>query len=300
MELGYDKPLYVLPFDHRDSYVTGMFHYHLPLNADEQMRVADSKDVIYEGFVKALEEHVPASKAAILVDEEFGTNVLRNAARQHHPFALSVEASGKAVFEFAYGDDFVLHIKKFDPTFAKVLVRYNPDADADENRTQAVRLKRLSDHCRAHGPRFMFELLVPATPEQLSSVKGDKKAYDDSLRPALMLRAIAQLQEAGVEPDTWKIEGLNTEEQYQALVAQARRDGRNSVGCIVLGRGANEDVVEHWLATAVKVPGMIGFAVGRTCFWDPIAGYVGGSLDRNAAALAIAKRYKKWVDLFES
>ena len=116
----------------------------------------------------------------------------------------------------------------------------------------------------------MFELLVPAAPQQLEALGADVQAYDRKLRPALMLRAISELQDAGVEADVWKVEGLDSPGDCERTVAMARRGGRSNVGCIVLGRGENEQHVRACLATAAGVPGCIGFAVGRTTFWEPL------------------------------
>ena len=191
------------------------------------------------------------------------------------------------------------HIEAFGPTFAKVLVRYNPEDDAALNRRQADRLKQLSDYCRSANQRFMFELLVPATKAQLARVQSDKQQYDRKLRPDLMLQSIRALQDAGVEPDVWKIEGLDRREDCERIVDVARRDGRDEVACIVLGRGADQDNVVSWLETAASVPGFVGFAVGRTTFWDAVAGYVAGRTTRQDAALHIAARFQRWVAIFE-
>ncbi len=273
MTLGYNRPLYLLPFDHRQSYITGMFHFTPTLTADQHDMVADSKQIIYEGFRQALGYGVPTPRAGILVDEEFGAEILRDAARHGYVTALSTERSGSDEFEFEYGEAFTEHIEAFRPTFAKVLVRYNPEGDAAVNQRQTGRLKQLSDYCRAAQQRFMFELLVPATKTQMNRAQGTKQTYDQLIRPALMLQTIRTLQDAGVEPDIWKIEGLDRREDCDSIVETARRDGRANVGCIVLGRGADEAKVVHWLTTAAFVPGFIGFAVGRTTFWDAIAAY---------------------------
>jgi 5-dehydro-2-deoxygluconokinase len=79
-----------------------------------------------------------------------------------------------------------------------------------------------------------------------------------------------ELQNAGVEPDVWKIEGLDSRHDCAQVVAVERRDGRGDVGCIILGRGSNADKAVAWLRTAAGVPGFIGFAVGRTSLWDPV------------------------------
>lgn len=299
MSLGYNRPLYLLPFDHRHSYVTGMCHFAPPLVAEQRAAVTDSKRVIYDGFREALGSGLPKDRAGILVDEEFGAEILRDAARDGYVTALSTETSGSDEFEFEYGAAFAEHIKAFAPTFAKVLVRYNPEGDAALNRRQTARLKQLSEYCRGAGQLFMFELLVPATPAQLKRVQAQKAAYDLQLRPELMLETIRTLQDAGVEPDVWKIEGLDRREDCGRIVVVARRDGRNDVGCIVLGRGADEKKVADWLETAASVPGFIGFAVGRTTFWDPVADYLAHRVTREEAVSRIARRYGEWAAIFE-
>jgi myo-inositol catabolism protein IolC len=297
--LGYTQPLYLLPFDHRESYVRGMFGFTPPLSPAQHDAVADSKRVIYEGFLAACAEGVAPGVAGILVDEEFGAAILRDAKRSGVVTATSTEHSGSDEFEFEYGEDFERHIEAMDPTFAKVLVRYNPDGDAALNLRQALRLKRLSDYCRRTRRRFMFELLVPATPAQLASAGGDPAAYDARTRPALVDRAIRELQDSGVDPDVWKIEGLDRREDCERIVATVRRDGRPDVGCIVLGRGADDARVRQWLATAAGVDGFIGFAVGRTSFWEPVAGWRAQKLGRAEAATRIGDHLREWIDVFE-
>ncbi len=300
MNLGYDKALYLLPFDHRRSYVSGMFDFKLPLSAQQRDQVIDSKQLIYEGFRQALTEGVPIESAGILVDEEFGAGILRDAQRRGYATALSVEQSGTEEFAFEYGADFANHIETFDPTFAKVLVRCNPDGDRALILRQVGRLKQLSDHCQRGQRRFMFELLVPPTDEQLAREGGDKDVFDRQTRPLLMQQTLRDLQDAGVEPDVWKTEGLDRHAECERIVEIARRGGRDKVGCIVLGRGADEAKVRSWLSIAATVPGFIGFAVGRTSFWDAVAGYRAQTLTRAEAITQIALRLREWVDIFEA
>jgi len=299
MNLGYDKALYLLPFDHRRSYVTGMFDFKPPLSAPQHDQVSDSKQLIYEGFRQAVSGCVASDAAGILVDEEFGADILRDAHQRGFVTALPVEKSGQAEFDFEYGADFAGHIETFDPSFAKVLVNYNPQGDGALNQHQCTRLKQLSEYCRRSGRRFMFELLVPATQLQMGQHRGDQDAYDRVTRPQLMQQSIRELQDAGIEPDVWKIEGLAARADCEHIVDVVRRDGRDGVGCIVLGHGADEKKVHHWLATAASVRGFIGFAVGRTTFWDAVAGDRAGTLTRVAAVAQIAARLREWIDIFE-
>jgi myo-inositol catabolism protein IolC len=298
---GFEHPLYILPFDHRGSFETGMFGWHGDLTAEQTAQIADAKQVIYEGFQSAIAGGVPSEKAGLLVDEQFGAAILRDAAQRGYHTACPAEKSGQEEFDFQYGDDFAAHIEAFHPTFCKVLVRYNPEGDEGMNHHQAFRLKKLSDYLHAaNRSLFMFELLVPAEKAQLEKVKGDKKAYDLELRPKLMVEAIHELQDAGVEPDVWKIEGLDLELDCERMVAAARRNGRDKVGCIILGRGESDAKVREWLSTAAAVPGFIGFAVGRTDFWDPLVAWRDDKQTREQAVAQIAGRYHEFVDLFES
>jgi myo-inositol catabolism protein IolC len=298
---GYQKPLYILPFDHRGSFETGMFGWKGALTAEQTAQIAAAKQVIYEGFQKAVADGAPREKGGILVDEQFGAAILRDAAEKGITFACPAEKSGQEEFDFEYGEDFATHIEAIHPTFCKVLVRYNPEGDAKLNQEQAGRLKRLSDYLHtANRSLFMFELLVPAEKAQLEKVNGDKKAYDLTLRPGLMVGAIQQLQDAGVEPDVWKIEGLDRREDCEKMVATAQAGGRNSVGCIILGRGEDDQKVREWLTTAASVPGFIGFAVGRTDFWDPLVAWRDGKSSREVAVSEIAHHYREFVDLFQS
>lgn len=300
MNIGYDEALYLLPFDHRHSYVKSVFKLDPPLSAEQAARVCDSKKLIYEGFMSAIERGLSRQAGGVLVDEQFGADILRDARRRGFVTALSTEQSGSEEFDFEYGADFAQHIDGFDPTFAKALVRFNVEGNEALNRRQAGRLKQLSVHCQRSRRRFMFELLVPATEAQLQHVDGDKDAFDRDLRPALMQEAMRQLQAAGVEPDVWKVEGLARRGHYQRIVDAARCGGRDRVACIVLGRGADAAQVRHWLATAAGVPGFIGFAVGRTTFWDAVVEWQAHTQTRTEAVAQIAARLLEWVDTFDT
>jgi myo-inositol catabolism protein IolC len=98
----------------------------------------------------------------------------------------------------------------------------------------------------------------------------------------------------------WKIEGLERSNDCKEIVAMAHRDGRNSVGCIVLGRGEDTEKVSEWLKTAARVAGFIGFAVGRTLFWDPLIDWRAQKTNRAATVAEIARRYRAFVDIFET
>jgi myo-inositol catabolism protein IolC len=297
--IGYDKPLYILPFDHRGSFEKGLFHWSDALTEAQTAEIAKSKEVIYDAFRLAVERGVPRDRAGILVDAQFGSAILRDATARGFITCMPAEKSGQNEFEFEYGDRYAAEIEAYRPSFVKVLVRYNPEDEQALNRRQLGRLRELSDYLHAHDHRFMFELLVPMTTEQSDRLEGDHQLYDHDLRPSLMIAAIKELQNGGVEPDVWKIEGLDLTQDCAKIVEMARRDGRDKVGIIVLGRGSNADKVEQWLHAAAPVPGFIGFAVGRTSFWDALVGLLAGKMSRQEAVEDISGRYVEWVRAFE-
>jgi myo-inositol catabolism protein IolC len=300
VDLGYDKPLYILAFDHRGSFQKKMLGIEGSPSPEDTQKISDAKLVIFEGFREAIEQGAAKDAAGILVDEQFGAGIARQAKQEGFVFAMPVEKSGQDEFDFDYGEDFGAHIEQFDPTFSKVLVRFNPAGDAEMNTRQIARLKRLGDWLHENGRKFLFELLVPAEPEQLELVGGDADRYDKEVRPGLMMESIRALQDGGVDPDIWKIEGIDAREDCQRIADQVRSGGRDKVACVVLGRGANEDAVIHWLQQGAGVPGYIGFAIGRTIWWDALKAYLAGETDRPAAAKQIAQNYLRMIDVYRS
>jgi myo-inositol catabolism protein IolC len=299
MELGYDGKLYILAFDHRGSFQKKMFGIEGDPTDEETRQIADAKHLIYEGMVKAVDQGAEPGATGVLVDEQFGGDIPRQAEERGLVLSMPVEKSGQEEFDFDYGDDFGAHIERFDPEFSKVLVRYNPDGDQGMNERQTARLKTLADWLHDHDRKFLFELLVPATDEQLESVGGDSDRYDAELRPDLMIRTIQAMQKAGVEVDVWKIEGVDERSDCERIVQAARAGGRDGVVCVVLGRGASTDKVDEWLRAGAPVEGYVGFAIGRSIWWDALKSFLDESLERERAAEQIAENYLRFVKVYE-
>jgi 5-dehydro-2-deoxygluconokinase len=297
-DLGYSGNLFVLAFDHRGSFKQKMFGISgRDATPDEDERLRQAKRLVWEGFLAARDLGLPDG-AGILVDEEMGADIAREAKSLEIPFAMPVEKSGQPIFDFEYGDEFGAHIEEFDPTFSKVLVRWNPDDPATEKQEQAERLARLGDWLHDNGRTFLFELLVPASERQLALVGGDAAAYDSRIRPVLMLETIAELQAAGVEPDIWKIEGIDAREDCELIARLTRSGGRDAVASVVLGRGADDSKVDHWLRQGAPVDGYAGFAIGRSIWWDGVEGWKDGTVERDAAAGMIADSFRRFIDVY--
>jgi myo-inositol catabolism protein IolC len=300
MALGYDGKLYILAFDHRGSFQKKMFGIAGEPTPEETATISDAKHLIFEGMERASQRGVDAQSVGVLVDEQFGGSIPEEAKADNLKLAMPVEKSGQDEFDFQYGADFGKHIEQFDPDFSKVLVRYNPEGDAGMNERQLGRLKELADWLHANDRKFLFELLVPATDEQLESAGGDTDRYDAEIRPGLMRQAIEEIQNAGVEVDIWKIEGVETRADNEMLVKQTRTgEGRENVVSVLLGRGASDEKVDHWLREAAPVDGYIGFAIGRSIWWDALKGFLDGSIEREAAAEQIADNYLRFIGVYE-
>ena len=300
MALGYDGKLYILAFDHRGSFQKKMFGIEGDPTPEQTETIADAKRLIFEGMEQAVERGVDPSATGVLVDEQFGSDIPGRARNEGLKLSMPAEKSGVDEYDFEYGEDFGAHIEQYDPDFVKVLVRLNPEGEADMNQRQMSRLKELADWLHEHDRKFLFELLVPAEQAQLDAVGGDSDRYDRELRPELMRRAIEMLQDFGVEVDIWKIEGVDERADADRLAEQTRKgEGREGVVCVLLGRGASDEKVEHWLRQAAPVEGFVGFAIGRSIWWDALKGYLDGNLDRAKAAEQVADKYLHFVQVYD-
>ena len=291
-ELGYEGRLYILAFDHRGSFEKMV---------GDASNVPGAKELIWEGFRRAIEEGAPKEFAGVLVDAQYGAKVAAEAKAGGYKLAMPVEKSGQNEFDFEYGEQFGEKIEEFDPDFSKVLVRYNPEGDRELNERQIVKLRRLSEWLHEHDRKYLFELLVPAEDAQLASVDGSEDRYDTELRPQLMMEAILQLQNGGVEPDIWKIEGLDDRESCREIAQLCRREGRDRVSCVVLGRGASDAKVDEWLRAASGLDGYVGFAIGRSIFAESVKAYAAdpAGFDRGGAVAAISANYRRFIDVYE-
>jgi len=288
--------LYILPFDHRSSFMKIIGAAKPPSDEDIE-KAKEYKKVIYEAFKKSVEGGVPKESAGILVDEWLGKEILTDAKANGYIFCNSFEKSGQEEFLFER-DDWQKQLEEIDPTYAKVLVRYNPEADKEMNARQAARLAELSKYLETKQNKYLFELLVIATDAQLKKAGGNQDKYDQEIRPELMVQAIKEIQEAGNNPDIWKLEGLDSTEKMQAVGDQVKA-GNPNAGIIILGRGESAEKAEHWLKMGAKVDNAIGFAVGRTIFKDALSDYSAGKISRDEAVSKISENYTFFVNVWK-
>ena len=296
---SHDDPLFILAMDHRASFGTTLFGVEHDSPSPAQLTaMRAAKQLIYEGLELA-RGRLPAGRAGVLVDEQYGQGVIDAARQQRDPVTLAVpiEASGQDWFTPQWGTAWAEHIERLRPDYAKVLVRDNPAFDTGEREQQFDLLAEVSSRLTEIDVPLLYELLVPATAAQLAAAGDDPLAYDRDVRPELVTRVIADNQAHGVEPRLWKVEGLETADAGRQIAAQARAGGRDA-DLIVLGRDADAERLDHWLAVAAELSEFVGFAIGRSIWQDVIRDFEASGRDEAAAGRAreaIAGRYLGFV-----
>ncbi len=298
---GYVHPLYVLPFDHRSTFAKSLLNLDYPIKkAADKKQVTLYKKIVFDAFKVVCSKYIHKERLAILVDEEFGSDIIKAAKRLGVATAVPVEKSGQNVFAFEYGKKFGEHLLKFKAPMAKALVRYNPENRVD-NEQQRIRLKILNEFCEKNNILFILELLIPPTPAQLKKVKNNKDKFDTKVRPSLAIMAINELQASGIEPDIWKLEAPDTKRDWKYLIKAIRKQRQHrNTGIIVLGRGEDEKKVNRWLQLAAKVGAINGFAVGRTVWMKPLEVYHAKKISRTEAVNRIAENYLRLIELWDT
>jgi len=283
-------PLLILAMDHRESLGRTVFGVRDDApTPDQTLAIEAAKRLTYAGLA-AVRDRLPVGRPGVLVDERYGSDVITTASADGVVLAVPVERSGRTWFECEDGEDWADHVRGIGPAYAKVLVRDNPDLDAEHRRSQLADVSRVSGTLHTIGVPLMVELLVPATEAQLAAA-GSPEAYDRDLRPELVTRVIADNQAAGVEPAIWKVEGLETVAAAEEVVRQARTGGRDDVDAIVLGRDAPVERLEHWLTVAAGVDGFVGFAIGRSIWEQPVTAHAHGEIDEATVTRRVGENY---------
>lgn len=296
--LGYKKNLFILPFDHRSSFAKLFGFTNAQLSPEEKKIIISAKEIIFMAFEKALSEGISKEQAAILIDEEYGDKIIHDAINKDYNVILTTEKSGQKEFTFEYGDDFGKHIEKYKPRFVKALIHYNPNDDPLSKMRQQQKLGILSNYCHQNSYKFLLEVLVSPTEQQLRDINSNLERYEIEMRPNLTAKTIEELQNANVEPDIWKIEGMESQDSYKIVAIQAQKDGRDNVGIVILGRAENKEKVDNWIKIGSKTKGIIGFAVGRTVFWEPLTQYKNGNMDKDITIENISNNFLHFYNIF--
>jgi myo-inositol catabolism protein IolC len=266
-----DRVLLILAVDHRTSLERDVYGLTAPPTPAQAARISADKLLVYQALLDATRQLPAGARPGILIDEQYGASVAELASRTGGAVSvcMPIEASGQDWFGFAYGDDWEQHARFFATDHAKVLVRDNPGLDPVLREQQARRLAQVSAWAAGSSRSLIIELLVPATDADQDAVAGSQDRHDDELRPGHTLAVMEYLQDRGVDPAIWQVEGLDRHDDAVAAAAAARRGGRQA-RCMVLGQHAPHDTLEHWLEVAAPIPGWMGFAIGRSIWQAPL------------------------------
>jgi myo-inositol catabolism protein IolC len=290
--------LFILAMDQRDSIEQKLYELQSAPTPEQSASIAANKLLVYRGLLDAVPGLQEGARPGFLVDEQYGASpAVLAAADPRVSLAMPVEASGQEWFDFAYGHDWRTHAEFFGADHPKVLIRDNPGLDEQHRADQAAKVAAISAWARRAGLEFIVELLVPAGDDDLAKVDGDTDRYDREIRPALTVQAIEFLQDHGVEPAIWKIEGLAQRQDAERVVEAARRGGRDG-RCIVLGRHAPQEQLDEWLRVAAPVEGFVGFAIGRSVWWDALEDRLAEKADEATARKQVADNYTHFVQTY--
>jgi myo-inositol catabolism protein IolC len=290
--------LFILAMDQRDSIEQKLYELDTAPTPEESASIAANKLLVYRGFLDAVADLPEGAVPGFLVDEQYGaTPAVLAEADDRISLAMPIEASGRDWFDFEFGHDWRTHAEFFGAKHPKVLIHDNPGLPLKDREEQANKLAGISSWAKQANRQFIVELLVGGTDEDMAKVDGDSDRYDREIRPDLTVQVIEFLQDHGVEPAIWKIEGLAQREDAERIAATARRGGRDG-RCIVLGRHAPQEQLDEWLKVAAPVEGFVGFAIGRSNWWDALEGRLDGSLDEDAAREQVAANYTHFVQTY--
>lgn len=281
--------LLILAADQRPWLTKALFDHTDAATAQQRAITTEAKHLILEGLLKATETNA-LDGAAILVDPELGPGVPERALAHGIPLALPIERAGRRLYE-TEPESLREYLRAFAPRYSKVLVRYNPADSVEERALQRERLAEASAISRDEGCEFLFELLVPPTAAQLEDVDGDVERYAWELRPELTRQAMAEIADQ-VGVDVWKLEHQGDVESSRRTVELARSGGAE---CILLGAGGDVETVKSWLEIAAQA-GFIGFAIGRSIWWEAVQQLAAAPTDDDVRARSLAKIAATYIE----
>jgi len=235
---------------------------------------------------------VPKSEAAVWTDSDLGESILLRARGMNLNTMMSVERARVAEFRFEDALGFSERMSNLDVTYAAARVPYNPGEESMVNEAQQRKLRRLSEIARSSSPGLTLELIMRPTQAQLDQ-SGSVEAWDTDVRPSLIVQAIHELQDAGVEPDLWALRGINNTAAMATATAQAQVDDRKVGVLFTLGEGSpgEMELDQDLINLAARTPGCRGIVFGPAIYADHLRAYNDEEIDRDEASVRIAERY---------
>jgi 5-dehydro-2-deoxygluconokinase len=297
-----DELTFIIAVDHRVDICTELLEAAAGQpSAAAMQRASELKDVVFAGLMNAVEAGVPKSQAGLWSESNIGEAALLRARAINLKTAVSIERPRVAEFQLEDALGFAAALKRLAATYAGTRVFYNPDGDVGANQSQRLQLRRITEISRSEGPRLLLELNVLPTDEQREA-GGKLGSWERQVRPALLVRAIRDLQDAGIEPHVWAFEPPMDPTAAATIVAQAFVDDRQPALLFAVGNDSamepkspvHDDIA--WLAA--RTPGVSGLVIGPAAYYRYLASHAGGDLTRDAAVAAISERFRRLRSLF--
>lgn len=287
--------MFMLAFDHRSSTAAELFGQE-EVSSEQWQVLAEAKTVIAEAAGLARSQFAHVGEVSVLIDPECGTAAARVARTEGVATALALEVSGRRELQLLDERRLETAIGAIGPPrWGKVLLRWNP-GDSDELKdANLAALNHAGRFCHTVGIDLLLELIVPPLSADLATVGDDRKRYRSEVLPTLLPAAVGEITRRFGPPDLWKLEGV-VSPVAAAAVSEAACSSGAVPPILTLGAAAGRAEIARWFAAGSGVRGYAGFAIGRSIWKAPIAAYLSGQLDRNAARGAILGQFAGFID----
>lgn len=279
--------LAILAFDHRAQLE----------DLASQHGVAASRIARFKGLVaKAAAQGYAAERASrpggdaafpepgVIVDDRYGTSVLQQVTGTGVWIGRPVERPGSRPLAFEAGQNLGLALRTWPAEqVVKCLVLHHPDDPPELAARQIASVAALSDACIRTGHELLLELIPPTTLpcDEFTAVRG-----------------VAQLYDAGIKPDWWKLPPPSVP-AWDALATCIERHDPHCRGVLLLGLEASEDQLWSAFRAARGQTWCRGFAVGRTLFAQAALAWFAGLVDDAAVVADIATRYQRLIRIWQ-
>ncbi|MFZ1963682.1 MAG: 5-dehydro-2-deoxygluconokinase [Roseiarcus sp.] len=223
----------------------------------------------------------------MLLDDKYGRDALFAAgAGQELWVARPIELPGSCPLQFEFSQDLGSRLIEWPVDHCvKVLCFYHPDDDDALKAIQTAKLVAAFDAARKVGREILIEIIA--------SKNGP--LGDDTVS-----RALAELYDAGLRPDWWKLEPQASVKAWEAIDQVIATRDPLCRGVLLLGLEAPIETLKESFAAARAAKRVRGFAVGRTIFAEAAERWLKGEIGDEAAIDDMAGKFGALVDLWLS